>query len=421
MRAIFDVLILNISAIAAFILRQNFGDFIEKQAPSVYWDRYLVVLALLNIIFPLVFWLLGLYDKRQKRALLEEFILIFGVFSTSVVLLIIFLFLGRLWWMSRIVLFAFWGLSIALLCLSRLLIPTKKPSAGQMSVNVTELQRKMIDRKSELERQINERASIVIVTCNSKAKIGALLDSLDEAGANVVQETIVVDNNSSDGTIEVFRHYPRVKVISNARNLGYAKAINIGLKEAKSEYCLVLNPDILVIPGAIEIMLDYMIRNPKTGIAGGKLLNDDGTLQYSVRRFLDLRTYLYRFTPLRGLMAGSAIERYYLMQTWDHDDNRAVDWVLGGCMMIKKSALSEVGCFDESFFIYFEDVDICYRMWEKGWQVAYAAEAAMFHKHTRTSANRLFNRATYEHFKSLFYFLWKHGLLLPANSPSGRE
>ena len=86
-----------------------------------------------------------------------------------------------------------------------------------------------------------------------------------------------------------------------------------------------------------------------------------------------------------------------------------------------KSALSEVGCFDESFFIYFEDVDICYRMWEKGWQVAYAAEAAMFHKHTRTSANRLFNRATYEHFKSLFYFLWKHGLLLPANSPSGRE
>lgn len=421
MRALIDILILNISAIAAFTLRQHYGDFIEKQAPSVYWEKYLVVLALLNIVFPMVLWVLGIYDKRQKRALLEEFILIFGVLSTGVSILIVFFFLGRLWWMSRIVLFSFWGLSITLLCLSRLLIPTKKQSAGKMSVNISELRRKMINRKSELEHQIKERASIIIVTCNSKSKIGDLLDSLDKAGANLVQETIVVDNNSSDGTVEIIRRYPRIKVISNTRNLGYAKAVNIGLKEAKNEYCLVLNPDIVVIPGAIEIMLGYLAAHPQVGLVGCKLLNEDGTLQYSVRRFLDLRTYLYRFTPLRGLMAGSAIERYYLMQDWDHNDNRLVDWVLGGCMMIRRSALLEVGYLDEGFFLYFEDVDICYRMWEKNRQVAYVAEAAMIHKHMRASANKLFNRATYEHFKSLFLFLMKHGVRLPKNSPSSLE
>ncbi len=421
MRALLDILILNVSAIAAFAFRQNFGDFVTKQAPSVYLEKYLQILVLLNFVYPFVFWVLGLYDKRQRRALLEDFLLIFGVFSTSIAILIVFLFLGRLWWMSRIVLFAFWGLSITLLCLSRLLFPTRRPSAGEMSVNIAELRRKMIDDKKELERQIKERASIIIVTCDSKSKIGDLLDSLDKAGASVIQETIVVDNNSSDGTLEVVRLHPRVKVVSNARNLGYAKAVNIGLKEAKNEYCLVLNPDIVAIPGSIEIMLDYMIKHPKTGIVGCKLLNEDGTLQYSVRRFLDLRTYLYRFTPLRGLMAGSAIERYYLMQDWDHNDNRLVDWVLGGCMMIRRSALSEVGYLDEEFFLYFEDVDICCRMWEKNWQVAYVAEAAMFHKHMRTSANKLFNRATREHFKSLFLFIKKHGFRLPKNCPSLQE
>jgi hypothetical protein len=422
MRAFLDIIILNLAAIAAFTFRQNFGDFVTKQAPSVYLAKYLQVLVLLNIIYLFVFWVLGLYDKRQKRALLEEFILIFGVLSTGTAVMITFFFLGRLWWMSRIVLFLFWGLSITLLCLSRVLIPIKRSPAVKMSFDTDELRQKMKSRKDGLERHLNDSVSIIIVSFNAESKIKGLLDSLDKASAKVVQETIVVDNHSLDGTAEfVSQYYPRVKLIKNAVNLGYSKAVNVGLKAAKSEYCMVLNPDIAVIPGAIEILLDYMVKHPKTGVGGSKLLNDDGTLQYSVRRFLDLRTYLYRFTPLRGLMAGSAIERFYLMQDWDHRDDRLVDWVLGGCMMLRKSALSEVGYLDEGFFLYFEDVDICYRMWERGWQVAYVAEAAMFHKHMRTSANRLFNRATWEHFKSLFLFIKKHGFRLPKNSPSSME
>jgi hypothetical protein len=282
--------------------------------------------------------------------------------------------------------------------------------------------KELLKKKNELGGKTRERLSIVIVTYNNRERIGACLDSIGRADLPMPHEMIVVDNNSTDGTLDYLRGKQKeIKLIVNPLNLGYSRAVNIGIKAASSDLILILNPDILVLPGSIEVMIDYLDAHPQVGLAGCKLLNEDGTLQYSVRRFLDLRTYLYRFTPLRGLMAGSAIERYYLMQEWDHKDNRLVDWVLGGCMLARKKALTDAGLMEEKYFIYFEDVDLCFSLWEKGWQVAYIAEAAMFHKHMRISANRLFNRATYEHFKSLFLFLKKHGFRLPKNSPSSLE
>lgn len=422
MRFVIDLIIINISALLSFLFRQYFGDFVVKQAPAFYWPKYLQVLLLLNITYPILFWLFGLYDKRQKRALLEEFLLIFGIFSTSVAVLIVFLFLGRLWWMSRIVLFLFYGFSVILLCLSRFFSGTVKREAKSLTINLEELKTQLAHKKGRLEAGINEPVSVVIVNFNNKDKLLLCLPSLARADCRQLKEIIVVDNNSSDGTLEyIKKNFPAVKVLSQSENLGYARGVNAGLRQATSEYCLILNPDVIVIPGSLEVMLDYLVRNPKVGLAGCKLLNEDGSLQYSVRRFPDLRTYLYRFTPIRGLMAGSSIEQYYLMQEWDHREDRLVDWVLGGCMLVRKKAVNDVGLMDERFFLYFEDVDFCFRMWEAGWQVAYVAEAAMFHKHMRASANKLFNRATYEHFKSLFYFLRKHGLRLPKNCPSSQE
>jgi hypothetical protein len=233
---------------------------------------------------------------------------------------------------------------------------------------------------------------------------------------------IIVDNNSSDGTAEyVKNNYPRIKLVKNMENYGYSRAVNIGLKSAPADFYLISNPDMTLIPGSIEVVLDHMLQNPGTGLSSCKLLNTDGSLQYSARRFLDLRTYLYRFTPIRGLMKGSAIERSYLMQDWDHNDNRAVDWVLGGLMLLRKEAYDKVGPLDENIFLYFEDVDLCFRMWDLGWQIDYISEAVVIHEHIRASANKIFNRATYEHIKSLFYFLRKHGLNLPKNCPSSVE
>ncbi|MFA5113998.1 MAG: glycosyltransferase [Candidatus Margulisiibacteriota bacterium] len=421
MRALIDLVVINISAVAAFFLREHFGDFLVKEHPSLYLDKYLLVLLLFNLTFPCIFWLLGLYDRRQKRALLEEFLLIFGVFSVSLSVLIIFLFLGRLWWMSRVILFVFWGLSVVLLAAVRLVGRDASRGRRVLRYDPADLRGAMEQSKRRLENDLRSGLSIVIVTYNSAGKIENCLESLKKADLKMPHEIIVVDNHSSDSALAWLKNRPAVKLINNPDNLGYSRAVNLGIKAAAHERLLILNPDIIVIPGAIELLLDYLQKNPKVGLAGCRLLNEDGTLQYSVRRFLDLRTYLYRFTPLRGLMAGSAIERYYLMQDWDHGGDRLVDWVLGGCMMARKEALQAVGLMGEQYFLYFEDVDLCFRLWEKGWQVAYVGEAAMFHRHERASANRLFTRATREHFKSLCAFLRAHGLRLPVNAPSSRE
>jgi len=420
-RLIFDLLIVNLSAVFAFVFRGYYGD-IAKQPPLSFWMKYVLALLSFNFLYLFVSWLVGLYDRRKKRALLEEYLLIFGVIMICLSVLVVFLFLGRLWWVSRTVLYLFIGISIGLLCVSRTIIKSKQPLPRQVKTDLAEIISRMTEAKQRISFAGSVRLSVIIVTYNSIDNVRNCLDSLKKAALNLPYDVIVIDNNSTDGTVEMLKkEHPGVEVVANPDNIGYSRAINQGLRWAKSEYCLILNPDIIVLPGAIEIMLDHLARHQGVGLLGCKLLNEDGTLQYSVRRFLDLRTYLYRFTPLRSLMAGSAIERYYLMQEWGHNDNRPVDWVLGGCMLGRKQALLDVGLMDERFFIYFEDVDLCYRLWVKGWQVAYVAEAAMTHQHARTSANKLFNRATYEHFRSLFYFLWKHGLKLPANSPSVQE
>jgi len=414
-----DLLTINISAICAFALRHYFGDLIIKQPPLLYWDKYLLVLLALNLIYPAIFWVLGLYDRRQKRALLEEFLQIFGVISTSIAVIIIFLFMGRLWWMSRIVIFAFWGLSVVLLSLVRLLAGKLRSRPISHVADVTELIDGLRVRAAGLKKP--GLISLVIVAHNSLADLSKCLKSIYACPDGPAWQVIVVDNASTDKCFElIHQQYPQVEYLLNEENRGYSVAVNRGLAAAKGEYVLILNPDIEVLPGAINIMADYLGRHKKVGLIGCRLLNSDGSLQYSARRFLDLRTYLYRFTPLRGLLAGSVIERTYLMQDWDHQNNRLVDWVLGGCMMVRKQAVAEVGLMDERYFLYFEDVDWCFRMWEKGWQVAYVAEAAMFHKHLRTSANKLFNRATKEHFKSLFKFIRQHGFYFPPNCPSSQ-
>ena len=416
-----DLLIINFSAIAAFVLREIAG-YQDKMSASEVLDKYLISLLLWNLLFVFIFWMLGAYDRRQKRVVIEEFVLILGLFSTGLAIQIAFMFLGQMWWMSRAIVFMFWGFSISLLCFSRLFFKKAQSGLDLIKLNVKDLELKLKDKKNQLDQKLKEALSIVIVNTNEKEKLSRCLKSLMQAGIKVPLEIIVVDNQSIDGTIEFLKkEYSQVKIVKNPQNLGYPRSVNNGLRAASADYCLILNPDIMVLPGSIEIMLQYLIEHPQVGLTGCKLLNEDGSLQYSVRRFLDARTYLYRFTPFRGLMAGSSLERYYLMQDWDHNDTRLVDWVLGGCMMVRRKAFEEIGMMDEKIFLYFDDVDWCYQMWDQGWQIAYVADAVIFHKHMRTSANKIFNRAAFEHMKSLFYFLAKRGLRFPKNCPSSQE
>ncbi|NNE42951.1 MAG: glycosyltransferase, partial [Gemmatimonadetes bacterium] len=157
----------------------------------------------------------------------------------------------------------------------------------------------------------------------------------------------------------------------------------------------------------------HMDENPETGIAGGKLLNPDGTLQYSCRTFYTLSTLLHRRTLIGKLFPNSRVVRDHLMLDWDHESVREVDWMLGACLMVRNKAITDVGLMDERFFMYFEDVDWCYRMKQHGWKVVYVPDARMKHVHRRESAKGgIFNGRLLAHLNSMFRFFDKWNTLL---------
>jgi GT2 family glycosyltransferase len=144
------------------------------------------------------------------------------------------------------------------------------------------------------------------------------------------------------------------------------------------------------------------------GIVFPKLLNPDGSLQYSCRTFHTFWTILMRRTPLGKMFPKSKILRDHLMMDWDHDTIREVDWALGGCMMIRRDAVFGPKLFDERFFLYFEDVDLCYGMKKTSWKVIYNPKAVMVHHHLRESALKGLNPQKKEVIKSWVKFKLKH-------------
>ncbi|MFH1682002.1 MAG: glycosyltransferase [Candidatus Eisenbacteria bacterium] len=255
------------------------------------------------------------------------------------------------------------------------------------------------------------RLSVVFVSYNTRDLLIEALRSLEENPSAYETEVVVVDNASTDGSQEeIARLFPRVRLMANERNLGYSKGVNQGIRAAGGEFFLVLNPDIRARPGSIDRLLEYAIENPDAGIAGAKLLNPDGSLQYSSRTFYTWKAILFRRTPLGKIFPNAPVLRDHLMLDWDHRTTRDVDWMLGACLLVRRSAVDDVGLMDERFFLYFEDVDWCYRMKAHGWRVVYVAEAVMEHHHRRDSARGIISRQKASHLGSMFRFFdkWSH-------------
>ncbi len=252
--------------------------------------------------------------------------------------------------------------------------------------------------------------SIVIVSYNSRDAISECLTSMEHAGSAAATETIVVDNASSDGTPDVIRRrFPWVRLAANAANLGYARAVNQGVGLSSGRYVLILNPDVTVRAGSIDGLVRFMDSHGDAGMSASKLLNPDGTLQYSCRRFYTFLTLLLRRSFLGKIFRNSRAVADYLMLDYDHEESRPVDWIIGACMMVRREALRDIGLMDERFFLYFEDVDWCYRTWQGGWRVYYVAESVMVHRHTRASAQIRLPRQVMAHAMSLFHFYEKWG------------
>jgi N-acetylglucosaminyl-diphospho-decaprenol L-rhamnosyltransferase len=266
------------------------------------------------------------------------------------------------------------------------------------------------------------KLSIVIVSFNSRQFIEPCVRSLAEEPGTTEHEIVVVDNASSDGSAEAAQAFaPGITVIANRRNLGFGRAANQGFQKTSGEYVLVLNPDVTATPGSLGSMIRFMDGHGDTGLLLPKLLNPNGTVQPSCRTFYTLPVLLLRRTPLGAIFRNARSVRAHLMADWDHARVREVDWGLGAAMLLRRAAIGDGVPFDERFFIYFEDVDLCARLSQAGWKVVYFPEAALIHCHLRQSATGWWNRARFEHLKSLVKFIRKYRGLRPRTSGSSHQ
>lgn len=260
--------------------------------------------------------------------------------------------------------------------------------------------------------------SIVIVNYNNRGLLRQCLKSLFN---NLIKSSlnfkiILVDNNSSDGSVDMVREeFPAVRLIPLEKNLGYAKGVNIGIKSIECKYYLILNMDTTIVQeNAIEKMVEFMENNQAVGLAGPKLINPNGTTQVSACLFPKFMYPIYRRTFLKKLPNAKKIIHKYLMFDWDHNDSRPVDWVLGTGMIVRNKTIRQIGLMDERFFMYFEDIDWCRRIWENEWKVFYMHDIQIVHYHSRGSAKKnglpsiFLNKLTKVHIISWLKYFMKY-------------
>ncbi len=262
--------------------------------------------------------------------------------------------------------------------------------------------------------------SIIILNYKTSGLVKNCLKAIKDLNLSYDYEVIVVDNNSQDDSVQCLKeNYFDIKLIESEKNLGFSGGNNLGIKEAQGRYILILNPDILVLSKAIDKMITFLEEHSHAGIIGPKLINPNGTLQYSCSRWPDWRLPFYRRTFLSKTKKAQKWSDDYLMKDWDHQSNQKVDWFYGACLMARKDAIKEVGLLDERYFMYMEDLDWCRRFWEKGWQVWYLANAEVIHYHKRESAvgtgfKGIFKKSGRVHLQSwLKYYLKYRGKRLP--------
>jgi len=261
--------------------------------------------------------------------------------------------------------------------------------------------------------------SIVIISWNVRELLRRCLDSIQESlkGEKVLSvETIVFDNGSTDGSADMAREgFTWVHLMESEVNLGFTKGNNLALGQSEGRYLLLLNPDTEVEGDALGTMVAYMEAHPRVGALGPQLLNPDGTVQSSRRRFPTLATAFLESTVLQPWFQGSKVlERYYLLDRPD-DEIQPLDWVVGAALLIRREALHQVGPLDEEFFMYSEELDWCYRLKAQGWEVVYLPTAQVIHQEGRSSEQVLparhihFQRSKILFFKK--YYGWRGELL----------
>ncbi len=225
------------------------------------------------------------------------------------------------------------------------------------------------------------RLSVIIVNYNVKEFLEQCLTSLKGALKDITHEIIVVDNASSDGSCRmVKKRFPEIILIENNNNLGFSRANNIALRQAKGEFISLLNPDTIVQEDTFTKLLEGFERFPEAGMMGGKVLNPDGSLQLSCRRSFPTPWNAFsKIIGLSRLFPTSRIFGKYNLTFLDHDEINEVDAISGSFMCVRAKVLENAGYLDEDFFMYGEDLEWCYQIKDSGWKIYYYPESSIVH------------------------------------------
>jgi O-antigen biosynthesis protein len=264
--------------------------------------------------------------------------------------------------------------------------------------------------------------SVIIVNYNVKHFAEQCLRSVQAAGEGLLIEIFLVDNDSADGSVDYLRpKFPGVTFICNEKNLGFGRANNLALEQARGRYLLILNPDSLVAQDTLRNLVAYLDSHPKVGAAGPKILNRYGQYDNSSKRGFPTPWVSFSYlSGLHRLFPRSRLFGSYHMLYLEENEPAEIDALTGACMMVRREAYETCGGFDEAFFMYGEDIDWCYRMKLAGWQIHYAPITSIIHfrgESTRRSdfdRDRAFYGAMHlflnKHFRGRYPF-WAHKFL----------
>jgi GT2 family glycosyltransferase len=253
------------------------------------------------------------------------------------------------------------------------------------------------------------KLSIIIVNYNTKKHLHQTLTAIYKFAPTFEFEVAVVDNASKDGSHGmVKRDFPQVKLLRNTSNVGFARANNQAVPRTSGEFVLFLNPDAVPGQGALESIVEFMEEKPYAGCVGGKLLNPDNSLQLSCRSFPTyISVFFGRKSVFRRVFPGNPFSKGFLLTELDYDKVQEVDWIIGACMLVRRETMSHLGCFDEDFFLFVEDLDFCYRAKTSGFNIYFFPEAVFKHEHG-ASTRRYWLRSAIHHNLGMYKFFSKN-------------
>lgn len=251
--------------------------------------------------------------------------------------------------------------------------------------------------------------SIVLITYKMRSMLDRLLASIKDKTQGVTYETIVIDNCSEDGTIELIeKDYPEIVLIKNSENKGVAPARNQGFEIAQGKYIVTLDADMLFVENSLKVLFDFMEQNDHVGLCGCKLIFEDGTVQPSGRRYPTFLSLLMRRLDYFPFIRNSKTLQHHEMADWDRKNNREIDYLIGACQFIRRTAMEQIGLLDAHIFYGPEDLDYCIRMYRHDWKVYYIADTNIIHFEQRITKKKFFSKITFKHLSGIIYIFKKY-------------